>query len=153
MDQKNVTRRDFSKLATAAVGGLLAVGGTAFASEKKAAKAAAPAAGAPTVNVDPALLLQDKNVCRGLNTCKGEGKGTHECAGQGACATAVAHSCHTANECKGQGGCGGYPGQNACKGKGHCAVPLKKSTWDLARMQFEQLSKDAGKMVGAAPAN
>ncbi|MBI1349419.1 hypothetical protein GC163_24395 [bacterium] len=159
MEHKDVSRRDFTRLAAAAVGGMMAVGGIAAASEKKGAKAAgstkaaAPAAGeGPVINVDPGLLLQDKNVCRGLNACKTEGKGEHVCAGQGSCATAVAHSCNTMNECKGQGGCGGYPGQNTCSGKGHCAVPLKQSTWDLARKQFEQLMKDNDKMVGAAPA-
>ena len=55
------------------------------------------------------------------------------------------------NDCKGQGGCGGYPGQNTCKSKGHCATPLKKETWAIARKQFEQLMEETGKKVGPAP--
>ena len=104
------------------------------------------------IKVDPALLLKgDPNVCRGLNACKGKGKGSHSCAGQASCAAVKAHDCAGVNDCKGQGGCGGYPGQNTCKGHGHCAVPLGKDSWTLARKQFEQLMKDAGKKVGAAP--
>ena len=140
-----VHRRDFHKLTMAAFGGLVA--GTAVSTvqaQKKDEK--------PKINVDPALLLEEPHSCKGLNTCKGKGKSEkNACAGQGACATAKAHDCKGMNDCKGQGGCGGYPGQNTCKSKGHCATPLKKETWSLARKQFEQLMEDAGKKVGPAP--
>jgi hypothetical protein len=87
-----------------------------------------------------------------LNTCKGKGKGGgNDCAGQGKCATAEAHSCHGKNACKGQGGCGEHPAQNACKGQGDCAVPLKEGAWKKARSNFEAVMKKAGKKVGAAP--
>jgi hypothetical protein len=106
----------------------------------------------PTILVDPALLLKDgPNVCRGLNTCKGKGKPDHECAGQSTCATAPAITCTGNNDCKGKGGCGGYPGQNTCKGRGHCDVPLTEKTWEIARKQFEQIMKDAGRKFGEAP--
>jgi hypothetical protein len=134
-----LSRRDFSRLGAAVFTGMLA-GSTAGIAQE----------GEMKVFVDPSLLLNDPNVCRGLNTCQGKGKGDHACAGQGACATVEAHSCHGENACKGQGGCGGYPGQNTCQAKGHCAVPLSAKTWELARKQFEHLMKDAGKKVGAA---
>ena len=82
---------------------------------------------------------------------KGKGKDNHKCAGQSSCAEVAKHDCAGENDCKGKGGCGGYPGQNTCNSKGHCAVPLGKETWKLARKQFEQLMKDAGKKVGPAP--
>lgn len=144
MSQRDVSRRHFHRLSMAAFGGLTAgAASTALAQQKADDKS--------KLKVDPALLLSEPHTCRGLNTCKGEGKGKHECAGQGACASVAAHSCAGQNECKGQGGCGGYPGQNTCKGAGHCAVPLQEKTWALARKQFEQLMKDAGKTVGGAP--
>ncbi|MDP2323581.1 MAG: hypothetical protein Q8N51_06075 [Gammaproteobacteria bacterium] len=101
--------------------------------------------------MDPALLLADPNVCRGLNSCKGKGKGDHACAGHGACATVKAHACNGMNECKGQGGCGGYPGQNSCKEHGHCAVPLSKDSWALARKQYEHLMTGLKQEFGPAP--
>lgn len=142
---QSVQRRDFHKLTMAAFGGLVA-GATVNSAQaqKKDEK--------PKVSVDPALLLEEPHSCKGLNTCKGKGKGEkNACAGQGACATAKAHDCKGMNDCKGQGGCGGYPGQNTCKSKGHCAVPLSKETWAIARKQFEHLMEDAGKKVGPAP--
>lgn len=144
--ESNVSRRDFSKLVTAAAGGILLGSSRAFGQEGSDGK---KSAGVP---VDPALLLEDPNVCRGLNTCAGKGKGDHACAGQSACATVEAHSCAGTNACKGRGGCGGYPGQNTCKETGHCAVPLSKETWGIARKQFEHLMKDMGKEFGS-PAN
>jgi hypothetical protein len=142
---EGVSRRKFAQLATAAVGGVLAGSTAALADshkegEKKEGK---------KIFVDPAILLEGPNVCKGLNACKGEGKGDHECGGKGECATAAAHSCGGHNECKGQGGCGGYPGQNTCKEKGHCAVPLKKQTWEIARKQFDHLMKDMKKAEGS----
>ena len=147
MSEENVSRRDFSKLAIAAAGGMMAVGGTAMAAAKEGSKKKKK--GFP---VDPALLLSDPNVCKGLNICGGHGKGDHNCAGHGGCATAVAHQCKGHNDCKGQGGCGGYPGKNNCKEQGHCAVPLSKDSWSLARKQFEHNMKDMGKKVGAPKA-
>src|SRR5271165_777255 len=135
----HLSRRDFGKLTMAAFGGVLlgtAVAGRAEDSDKH----------------DPALLLQDKHVCRGLNTCKGKGKSTdNSCAGTGKCATAEAHSCKGDNTCKGQGGCGEYPGQNSCKGKGSCSVPLEEKTWKKARKAFEAQMKKASKAFGEAP--
>lgn len=141
-----VKRRDFHKLTMAALGGLVA--GTAVSSAQAQKKDENP-----KLKVDPGLLMQEPHTCKGLNTCKGKGKGEkNACAGQGACGTAKAHDCKGMNDCKGQGGCGGYPGQNnTCKGSGHCAVPLSKDSWALARKQFEQLMTDAGKKVGPAP--
>ena len=140
-----VKRRDFHKLTMAALGGLVA--GTAVSSAQAQKKDESP-----KLKVDPGLLMHEPHTCKGLNTCKGKGKGEkNACAGQGACGTAKAHDCKGMNDCKGQGGCGGYPGQNTCKSTGHCAVPLSKETWALARKQFEQLMTDAGKKVGPAP--
>jgi hypothetical protein len=144
MRSSDLSRRRFHKLSMAALGGLVAgTGSSALAQDKEGDK--------PKVNVDPALLLSEPHVCRGLNTCDGKGKGDHACAGQGACSAVDAYACAGENDCKGQGGCGGYPGQNICQGKGKCAVPLKEEVWKLARKQFEQLMKDAGKKVGPAP--
>jgi hypothetical protein len=144
MHRTTLKRREFHKLTAAAFGGLLAgSGGVVAAQEKKKEEK-------PKILVDPALLLEEPHVCRGLNTCKGKGE-KNACAGQGTCAVVKEHSCNGENDCKGQGGCGGYPGQNTCEGKGHCAVPLKKETWAIARKQLEHLMADAGKKLGAAP--
>lgn len=144
MQPSDPNRRHFQKLTLAAFGGLLAGSSSSARAEEKQD-------GKPQVNVDPALLLQEPNVCRGLNTCEGKGKGNHDCAGKSACTTLTSHSCMGQNDCKGKGGCGGYPGQNTCEGKGHCAIPLKEATWTTARKQFEHLMKDAGKKVGDPP--
>jgi hypothetical protein len=139
-EEMALSRRDFGKLTMAAFSGVLlgaALAADAAESEEKH---------------DPALLMQDKHVCRGLNTCKGKGKGgDNGCAGTGNCATTEAHSCKGDNTCKGQGGCGEYPGQNSCKGLGGCDVPLKEKTWKKARKAFETQMKKAGKTVGEAP--
>jgi hypothetical protein len=129
-------RRDFARLAAAAFGGLVA-GAAVNADDKKEEK-------------NP--LLTEKHVCRGINTCKGKGAGgKNDCAGQGACALAKAHTCATQNECRGQGGCGEKPGENECKGKGDCHVPLDKKAWPKARKRFEELMEKEGKKVGKAP--
>jgi hypothetical protein len=134
-------RRDFTRLAAAALGGLVA--GTAMAQEKKDDKK-------DDKKKNP--LLEEPHVCRGLNTCKGKAKGEkNECAGQGACATAKAHECAGKNECRGQGGCGEKPGENECKTMGKCAVPLDAKTWPKARKRFEELMAKEGKKVGPAP--
>jgi hypothetical protein len=140
MASSNLSRRDFAQLTAAAFGGVL-LGSTllARAAEKDDKH-------------DPELLLQDKHVCRGLNTCKGKGKGKdNSCAGIGNCAIAEKHSCKGDNTCKGQGGCGEYPGQNSCKGQGSCEVPLSKKTWKIARKAFEAQMKKQGKTFGDAP--
>ncbi len=156
MAAENVSRRNFSKLAIAAAGGILAGSQAAMAAEgsgkkKKKGKKGKKMSG-KDFPVDPALLLSDPNVCKGLNSCKGKGKGDHSCAGQGSCATVEAHGCNGHNACKGRGGCGGYPGQNSCKAQGHCSVPLSEKSWGLARKQFEHLMKDMDKKFGAVPA-
>lgn len=146
MSNSNLQRREFGKLAAGAFGGFAA----GLAVDATSAQAADKEK--PKLSVDPALLLSEPHVCKGLNACKGKGNGGgNDCAGQGACATAEKHTCGGQESCKGQGGCAGYPGQNTCKGKGHCAVPLNKKAWALARKQFEQLMKDVGKKVGEAP--
>src|SRR5206468_2907194 len=97
MEQSGMSRRDFEKLALAALGGLVAGAGVSQAAGKDPKKGS--------------LLLQEPNICRGLNICKGKGKGgKNACAGQGACATAKAHSCAGENDCAGLGGCGAKPG-------------------------------------------
>lgn len=143
LTSSNLSRRDFSKLTAAAFGGVL-LGSTlaASAADDKPGKG----------KHDPELLLQEKHVCRGLNTCKGKGKGKdNSCAGMGNCALVETHSCNGENACKGQGGCGEYAGQNSCKGQGSCEVPLKEKTWKAARKAFEAQMKKSGKTFGAAP--
>jgi hypothetical protein len=136
-------RREFHKLAAAAVGGLVAGASLAAAQGDEKPKKKDP---------NKPLLLQEPNVCRGLNQCKGEGKGgKNDCAGQGACATAKAHTCKGENDCTGLGGCGEHPGENKCKGMGGCAVPLKDAAWAKARKNFEAAMTKAGKKFGEAP--
>ena len=102
--------------------------------------------------IQPSLILSDPHVCRGLNTCKGKGKGrSNSCAGRGACATVDSHACNGLNDCKAHGGCGQFPGQNSCQGKGACAVPLKKDTWTEARKIFEKLMSLKQKPIGQPP--
>lgn len=139
MNPSEPNRRDFTRLAAAALGGLIAgaAAGNA-ADDKKDAKK------------NP--LLEEPHVCRGLNICKGKGKGgKNECAGMGACASAKAHACAGMNECRGQGGCGEKPGENECKSMGKCAVPLDAKAWPKARKRFEELMTKDGKKVGPAP--
>jgi hypothetical protein len=135
VDRAKLNRRDFNRLTAIAVCGPAAGGRAVRAQEKK------DDPGSP--------LLQDPHVCRGLNTCKGQGAGgNNACAGQGTCATAKAHACQGQNECKGQGGCGENPGANACKGQGACAVPLADDKWAKARKAFEEKMTKAGKKAG-----
>jgi hypothetical protein len=154
-------RRDFHKLTLAAVSGLMA--GASGCGKPSApppggaatAPSPSPDLGASAVELTDAekILLAEPHVCRGLNTCKGLGKGgENACAGQGACASVAEHACATQNECKGQGGCGADPGFNACKGQGGCHVPLMDEAWTKARSAFEEAMKKSGKTVGAAPA-
>jgi hypothetical protein len=140
-------RRDFNRLTVAAVGGLMAGLG-------QGALAAA----------DDKETKQEKkeiHVCRGLNSCKGQGTSAdldgdgkadmNACAGQGACATAKHITCGGENACKGQGGCGSAPGENSCKGQGHCHVPLVDGAWKKARARFEARMKAAKKEFGNPP--
>src|SRR5260370_7055674 len=96
-----LSRRDFGKLTMAAFGGMVL--GTALAGHA--------AEGDDTH--DPSLLLGEKHVCRGLNTCKGKAKGgDNSCAGMGNCATVDAHSCKGKNACKSPACSAEYPPQN-----------------------------------------
>jgi hypothetical protein len=153
-----VTRRDFTKLASAALSGVMA--GAMLAGCEPGPKNG-PTTGkdkdgtaAPTKD-DKArtAIAADRHACRGLNECKGTGvDAKNACAGQGACATAAAHSCQGHNDCKGQGGCGETPGANECKGKGGCHVPMSGEMWAKAREGFEARMKKATRTIGAAPA-
>jgi hypothetical protein len=148
MAEREFSRRDFSKLALAALGGVL-IG----CSRKEGSKKHGSHGDIPTQRPEgESPLLSEPHVCRGLNTCKGLGVGgANDCAGQGACASAEKHTCHYVNQCKGQGGCGSHPGENACQGKGTCGVPLGDGAWKRARKNFEQVMTTAGKKFGAAP--
>lgn len=152
MSNTNIGRRSFGTLALVAAGGLVVGSRHALAQDTEKGQEKGQDTEKPDLGVDPSLLIAEPHTCKGLNTCKGEGKGKHDCAGQGSCSAVTKHDCAGTNECKGTGGCGGYPGQNTCKGKGECAVPLKAETSKLARKQFEQLMKAAGKKVGPMPA-
>ncbi len=133
----NVDRRNFTRLAAAALGGIVVGASVVRAEDKKDAES---------------LLLKEPHVCRGLNACKGIGAGKkNDCAGTGACATAKHHDCKGLNECKGQSGCGAKPGENACKGMGECAVPLSEKAWKTARKNYETAMTKAGKKFGEAP--
>lgn len=138
-DQIDVSRRDFGKLALAALAGMSAGAATVAAADDKKAGEKNP-------------LLSDPHVCRGLNTCKAKGADKkNSCAGTGQCATAAKHGCGSQNQCKGQGGCGAHPGENTCKEQGECSVPLHSSAWKKARARYEELMKAAGKKFGKAP--
>lgn len=164
-----MNRRDFHQLSLAAFGGVIA-GSLAGCEPKSETPPAAPPSTTPLATTEgtaPAtteaaapsagesqpvsLLIDEPHVCRGLNSCKGKGKGgDNACAGQGTCAS-VEHTCGGSNDCKGQGGCGGKEGENACKGMGGCAVPLEHS-WEETRARFEKAMQAAGKTFGPAPA-
>ncbi|QDU46555.1 hypothetical protein Mal52_50760 [Symmachiella dynata] len=157
MKPSELNRRDFSKFTVAAFGGMVA--GTAIGcggSEEAApsgSQTGSQTSSTETPETGTEVAASEKHVCRGLNTCKGKGAdGKNDCAGQGTCATAKAHTCHTQNACKNQGGCGETAGKNACEGKGECAVPLMDGTWEKVRTAFEAERKAAGEPVGAAPA-
>ena len=143
MAHRHLDRRDFNKLTTAALGGLAAGSILGCGSE--------PAPG-PGPAVTP-VAASDKHLCRGLNECKGQGKGgQNACRGQGACHTVAEHSCGGQNECKGLGGCGETAGANECKTKGGCHVPLMDSAWDKVRKRKETEWQDKKLASGAAPA-
>jgi hypothetical protein len=160
----SLDRRDFHKLSLAALSGLVA-GTTGCNTGSAPPTAPSPTAVSPGTPADNAgatatamtaeeqLMVDDKHVCRGLNTCKGLGRSKeNECAGQGTCASIADHACGAASECKGQAGCGEKPGMNECKGQGGCHVPLMDEVWPKARAAFESAMKKSGKTVGPAPA-
>jgi hypothetical protein len=151
------SRRDFNRLTLAAVGGLIAGLGQseqkALADDKKKTSS--------SKNKKPTAPTKEIHVCRGLNSCKGQGVDwdfdgdgkleTNACAGGGACATAKHVSCNGENDCKGQGGCGNTAGDNACKGQGKCHVPLTTDAWKKARARFEARMKKENKLFSDAP--
>lgn len=160
MNDSELNRRDFSALAVAAFGGILA------GCNRPEPEAPRPSGNAvqPSESEEPVteaaseepsadhFLVGASHACRGLNACKGLGQGSdNACAGQGACATIDLHSCGGQNACKGQGGCGAAPAQNACKGQGGCAIPLHAGAWERARETFEAKMKDQDKTFSAAP--
>jgi hypothetical protein len=146
MQSPDLNRRQFTKLAGAVIGGLVAGLSTGLA---RADDKDEPKKKDPKKN----LLLQEPHICRGLNpTCKGEVKGKkNDCAGQAYGPTVKDHACKGHNDCAGTGGCGEHPGENACKGQGECAVPLKAKAWAKARKNFEAAMKKAKKKFGPAP--
>lgn len=152
-----IDRREFNRLAQAALGGLLA--GSVLACEQSPAPPAAdpgPSSSSPPEGGDTstdAVAATDLHLCRGLNACKGLGSGgENACAGQGNCATYEHHTCATQNDCRGQGGCGAAVGSNECRGQGGCAVPLMEHAWEQARAAFEERMSSQDKEFGAAPA-
>jgi hypothetical protein len=173
MRPEEFSRRDFHKLSTAALCGLIA--GTTLGCNEQAAKPPANASSgstAPPATADASKTAKETaaketgakgtvaattvalNACRGLNECKTLGKShKNDCAGKGDCFT-VKHECASQNDCKYQGGCGGENGMNDCKGKGGCGhFPIAdKSVWKKARAAFESRRKAAGKPFGPAPA-
>ncbi len=158
MQDNGLDRRDFHKLTVAALGGIIAgttigCGGATPAPAAKTAPAASTEMAVAALSDAEKLIIDDPHTCRGLNSCKNNGRSKENaCAGQGTCASIADASCSGNNECKGQGGCGETPGMNACKGKGGCHVPLMEGAWTKARTAFEGAMKKTGKNVGAAPA-
>src|SRR5438094_6342705 len=126
MAQRPLDRRDFHKLTTAALGGL-ATGAMLGCSK-----------GDGGAGSDTTVAKVEVHLCRGLNECKGQGKGgDNACRGQGKCATAKEHTCATQNDCKGLGGCGGKEGDNDCRQKGGCSIPLMEGAWENLRKKKE----------------
>ena len=148
-DNQDCNRREFNRLTLAVVSGLMAgLGDVAHGTEAD--------------DKEKKKEKKEIHVCRGLNSCEGQGADVdldgdgkvdvNACAGQGACATAKHITCGGQNECRGQGGCGSTPGENDCKEQGHCHVPLMDSAWKKARARFEARMKKEKKEVGAPPA-
>lgn len=158
MQNHGLDRRDFHKLTLAALGGMMA--GTTIGCGGNPppgnATPTTPETATPAVTGltdEEKLIIDEPHVCRGLNSCKGLGRGKdNDCAGLGTCASMADASCGGNNACKGQGGCGDLPGMNSCEGKGACHIPLMDHAWDKARSVFETAMKKSGKKFGAAPA-
>ena len=152
MHETEVSRRDFSRLSLAALGGALA-GSLAGCTKVEGPQPAATSPKSATEETVVASATPEVHLCRGLNSCKNQGAGKdNACAGQGTCATAAHHDCGSMNECKGLGGCGADAGENACKGKGGCHVPLMEHAWEKGREKLEKKMTAEGKTLGAAPA-
>jgi hypothetical protein len=148
--RSNLTRRDFHKLTSAALGGMVTGTLVGCSSEKKAPDAGQPKAA--DAGKDATAVAVAIHACRGLNECKGQGvDGKNSCAGQGSCHTAKAHDCASQNDCKHQGGCGAAPGYNDCKGQGGCGVPMQSGMWEKARARLETDMKAKDMAVGVAP--
>ena len=160
-ESHGVNRRGFHELAMGALAGMLAGAGGSEA-------AAQPAPPKAKRAVRANLLLQEPNICRGLNICKGKGRGDgfggpNKCVGQSVCATAPEHVCASHNTCRGLGACDegdprkyqvNYPGENTCQGLGACGVPIpakKDHIWVQARRRFVAVLEDAGGRAGPAP--
>jgi hypothetical protein len=145
MTHPRFDRRDFNKLTSAALGGLAA--GSLLGCAKSGGNVAKDPDG------DKLLAKAEVHLCRGLNECKGQGKGgENACRGQGNCATAKEHTCGGQNECKNLGGCGETAGANECKTHGGCHVPLMESAWETLRKRKEAEWTDKKLEAGTAPA-
>ena len=146
MQLPDTNRREFTKWAAAAVGGLFAglSLGRAVAVAADEPKMKDPKTFAPTAAPGTATS------CRGLNPTCTEVKGKkNDCAGQVEKGPTVKeHKCKGMNDCAGEGGCGEMPGENKCKSMGECAVPLSDKAWDKARKNFEAAMKKADKKFG-----
>lgn len=139
MASSKIHRRTFHQLTAAALGGIAAGSVAGCGGERRAAPGPA--------------LTADVHLCRGLNDCKGKGKGgDNACRGQGSCATAKEHACGGQNECKGLGGCGETAGENSCQGKGGCHVPLMDHAWEKLRKKLETQWSEKKQNFAAAPA-
>jgi hypothetical protein len=146
VSNSEIDRRTFNQLTAAALGGIAAGSLAGCGGAKPAANPAAPAS-------TGTAAVADVHLCRGLNDCKGKGKGgDNACRGQGACATAKEHTCGGKNECKALGGCGESAGANECKGKGGCHVPLMDDAWAKLHDKLEAEWKTKKLDYGKAPA-
>ena len=159
MNPARLDRREFHQLTLAALGGAVAgasLGCNSGGSSGTATPKAATGGAKPAVQLSEAaetLIMDEPHTCRGLNSCKGNGRDKENaCAGQGTCASIADATCGGNNDCKGQGGCGANPGMNDCKGHGGCHIPLMDSAWETARAAFETAMTKNGKTFGAAPA-
>jgi hypothetical protein len=163
MRPEELTRRDFYRLSTAALCGLIAgttLGcgdqGTKPPTKTASSLETSPPPADPSKSTGKAAVVATPvalHACRGLNECKGLGKShKNDCAGKGDCYT-VKHDCSGKNDCKYQGGCGETYGMNDCKTKGGCGhFPSEdKDAWKKARVAFESRRKAAGKKFGPAP--
>src|SRR4051794_12066657 len=89
-----IDRRTFHQLTAAALSGIAAGSLAGCGGEKPGNKPAGGATGTPVA------AAAEVHLCRGLNDCKGKGKGgNNDCRGQGACATAKEHACGGKNDC------------------------------------------------------
>src|SRR5450755_3676898 len=94
LPEHDPSRRDFHRLTLAAIGGLMA----GLARPEQLVQAEQPKQKGDAKPKKPAKEMKEIHVCRGLNSCKGQGidwdfdgdgkLDVNACAGQGACATA-----------------------------------------------------------------